>query len=38
MIRLCLRMGYAINGMLFHEQRKLALVVLERQIGADERF
>jgi ribosomal protein S18 acetylase RimI-like enzyme len=38
MIRLGLRMGFTINGMLFHEQRKLALVVLERQIGADERF
>ncbi len=38
MIRLCLGIGFAINGMLFHEQRKLALVVLERGIGADERF
>ena len=32
MIRLCLRQGFNLDGMIYHEKRRLALVVLNRQL------
>lgn len=33
MIRLCLHQGFNLNGMIYHDRRHLALVVLDRQLN-----
>jgi GNAT superfamily N-acetyltransferase len=32
MVRLCLREGFDLNGMIYHERRRMVIVVLDRQL------